>query len=1077
MKKKIALALIGLPFFISVLTGCTTLHIHTFTVSYEHDEHSHWKTCKICHQKFEQHEHVFNQFNDTCFICDYHDPLVIVDQDNEMIGMTEYGKTKLTFDVPSNVTGIKKGAFDDAKAVTVKLNKELLYYDVGTFDDTSVKIITNEEGDTVQWEYDEESQRMKKHSDYQAMVDGVYYETLRDAFDSVGVDEATITLLEDGLKIVEPIEVKHSITLVGYFSKMTLTCDFNFLPNGILYVPDTIECIGTFKLLLCDFDEEHAKGDASVDGNTTEEAYTTGAVAFANKNKCPDRVHVNYVTSFGAGAHQYEAIGAKQVANDLLIIPNNYFAFGTLRFTRDFKSVIGLTEFGKTVTKLTITNVVKGTPAIIGPRSFNIAWRIFIDLPKIVGDKYIRFCRPKGFFTDLTIGEGITSIGRSAFNNWIDGFFQPQFLEWIDIPFSHLFRVTIGPEVKEIGYHAFYDNVALTSVGIATNKDKLESELVTVGEEAFAHAYNLTSVDLNKANKLESIKKKAFSGCKNLTQLALPQGRWTIGSDKYFPYDLTSTRAGALAHSNTGEWKKSAPVDDKPISYTKTAKKDSIGRFVDVEFTNDIDEALNNCAQGGEIYLSEECYKEHIDTIDVSSVDMSKLQLTINVAPELPTLLGKDFIVKRGAGNNITLNQDEYLILNNAKPVGDIVLKAEGHYTPGEGTYTEHGTYMNPAGFATNLDEDFTVTLQNENSESLPTKALEAVSNEVVIRDNAYKAYGLFGFGYDDYYQLGKLTSANPQIDQLGSLSKVTSTITFGDQYKIERGVSSYIWINKNSGSAFSSLGSEITNINFDGSVDVIGGNTFADFKKLKVVNFGESLRQILDGAFKNCSNLETVDFSRVNAAEEGETFTFGTNVFSGCTSLNRLDIPEGTIALDPTVYKDCISLSSITLPSTLTTIPSFEGYTNLIFVTLPSTLVSIPANSFKDCIYLSYIDIPDTVTSIGASAFEGCGSLTSLALPGGLTTIGEKAFMNCVSIESVTLPDDNSLASIGEKAFSCADSENPDIYVGSLISFHLGNNVSWKAGETTLTEDLGDDWIAAKCISQDYDHLAWTRI
>ncbi|MCQ2794230.1 MAG: leucine-rich repeat domain-containing protein [Bacilli bacterium] len=1060
MKKKIALALIGLPFFISVLTGCTTLHIHTFTVDYEHDEHSHWKTCKICHQKFEQHEHVFNQFNDTCFICDYHDPLVIVDQDNEMIGMTEYGKTKLTFDVPSNVTGIKKGAFDDAKAVTVKLNKELLYYDVGTFDDTSVKIITNEEGDTVQWEYDEESQRMKKHSDYQAMVDGVYYETLREAFDSVGVGDTTITLLEDGLKIVEPIEVKHSITLVGYFSKMTLTCDFNFLPNGILYVPDTIECIGTFKLLLSDFDEEHAKGDASVDGNTTEEAYTTGAVAFANKNSCPERVKVYYVTSLGAGAHQYEAIGAKQVANDFLIIPNNYFAFGTLRFTRDFKSVIGLTKFGQTVTKLTITNAVKGTPAIIGPRSFNIAWRIFIDLPKIIGDKYIRFCRPKGFFTDLTIGEGITSIGRSAFNNWIDGFFQPQLLEWIDIPFSHLFRVTIGPEVKEIGYHAFYDNVALTDVGIASSKDKTKTPaLEIVGEEAFAHAYNLTSVDLNKANNLQSIKKKAFSGCKNLTQLALPQGRWTIGSDKYFPYDLTSTRAGALAHSNTGEWKKSDPIKDKPISYTKSNKKDSIGRFIDVEFTNDINEALTNCAQGGEIYISEE-YKQG-NEIDVSSATMTNLQLTINVAPELPTLLGRDFIVKRGAGSNITLNQNEYLILNNAKPVGDIVLKANGTTTQ-VGDH-DHGTYMDPAGFATNLDEGFNVTLQNENAQK------EGVSNEVVIRDNAYKAYGLFGFNHDDY-----ITATNPQIEQLSNLSKVTSTLTFGDQYEVEQGINSYIDINR-TGTPFSSLFSEITHINFVGSVDAIGRNTFANFKKLKEVTFGENLTQILDGAFKNCSGLETVDFTRVNT--KGENFIFEPNVFSGCTSLNRLDIPEGTIALDPTVYKDCVSLSSITLPSTLTTIPSFEGYTNLIFATLPSTLTSIPANGFKDCIYLSYIDIPDTVTSIGNSAFEGCGSLTSLALPGGLTTIGEKAFMNCVSLESVTLPDDNSLASIGAKAFSCADSENPEIYVGSLMSFHLGNNINWKAGETALTEDLGDGWVAAKCISQTYDDLAWTRI
>ena len=129
-KKKILSALTVLPIVVPFLASCSSLHVHTFTSPYETDEESHWKTCSICHQKFDQHNHIFNEINDKCSICDYTDPLVYLNEDHEVIGLTPYGKTKYTINLPNEVggipvEGIASKAFKDSEAVTVRLNEKL----------------------------------------------------------------------------------------------------------------------------------------------------------------------------------------------------------------------------------------------------------------------------------------------------------------------------------------------------------------------------------------------------------------------------------------------------------------------------------------------------------------------------------------------------------------------------------------------------------------------------------------------------------------------------------------------------------------------------------------------------------------------------------------------------------------------------------------------------------------------------------------------------------------------------------------------------------------------------------------
>ena len=68
-----------------------------------------------------------------------------------------------------------------------------------------------------------------------------------------------------------------------------------------------------------------------------------------------------------------------------------------------------------------------------------------------------------------------------------------------------------------------------------------------------------------------------------------------------------------------------------------------------------------------------------------------------------------------------------------------------------------------------------------------------------------------------------------------------------------------------------------------------------------------------------------------------------------------------------------------------------------------------IPESMFYNCPSLTSIDIPSTVTTIGGFAFAKTG-LTSVALPN--ATLGESAFEGCTSLRNLVIPAANTSVS-----------------------------------------------------------------
>ena len=175
-------------------------------------------------------------------------------------------------------------------------------------------------------------------------------------------------------------------------------------------------------------------------------------------------------------------------------------------------------------------------------------------------------------------------------------------------------------------------------------------------------------------------------------------------------------------------------------------------------------------------------------------------------------------------------------------------------------------------------------------------------------------------------------------------------------------------------------------------------------------------------------------------------------------------------VSIEDCAFEDCSSLTSITIPDSVTSIGEFAfvNCSNLVSVIIPCNVTSIGMCAFANSIgittitvdedneYYSSINgnlysedlsilvqyavgktaaefiIPDGVTSIGEGAFYNCESLTNITIPNSVRSIGEDAFGECTGLTNITIP--NSVTSIGDYAFE---------WCSSLVSITIPNSVT----------------------------------
>lgn len=156
----------------------------------------------------------------------------------------------------------------------------------------------------------------------------------------------------------------------------------------------------------------------------------------------------------------------------------------------------------------------------------------------------------------------------------------------------------------------------------------------------------------------------------------------------------------------------------------------------------------------------------------------------------------------------------------------------------------------------------------------------------------------------------------------------------------------------------------------------------------------------VQNSAFKSAANLEEVSWLNPETS-------FGLSVFSYCTNLYRVTVPEGTKHLADWMFNACFSLTEVNLPDSVGSFGAgvFHWCTNLKEFVMPASLEEVTSNSFKECFNLRKVVLNDSLKFIGPNAFSRCFALEEINLHENIKQIGNTAFYQCYSLKEITFP------------------------------------------------------------------------
>ncbi|MCD7796516.1 MAG: leucine-rich repeat domain-containing protein, partial [Clostridiales bacterium] len=294
---------------------------------------------------------------------------------------------------------------------------------------------------------------------------------------------------------------------------------------------------------------------------------------------------------------------------------------------------------------------------------------------------------------------------------------------------------------------------------------------------------------------------------------------------------------------------------------------------------------------------------------------------------------------------------------------------------------------------------------------------------------------------------------------------------------------------------AFSNCTS-LTSVTIGDSVTSIGSSAFSYCTNLSSISIGNSVTSIGSGAFSSTA------YYNDSSNWEDDVLYIDNYLIKANTSISGdYTVKDGTILIFDSTFNYCSSLTSITIPDSVTSIGDYAFYNTAYYnastnweddvlyidnylikvntsisgdYTVKDGTTLIADDAFSGCSSLTNVEIPESVEYIGNYAFYNCTGLTSATIgentqivnsytltnsailskisnrlldslsDTAVLVIGDYAFANCTSLVSIIIPD--TLTNVGENAFSNCSALSNVYYAGSESDF---SNVSMGGGNS----------------------------
>ena len=221
----------------------------------------------------------------------------------------------------------------------------------------------------------------------------------------------------------------------------------------------------------------------------------------------------------------------------------------------------------------------------------------------------------------------------------------------------------------------------------------------------------------------------------------------------------------------------------------------------------------------------------------------------------------------------------------------------------------------------------------------------------------------------------------------------------------------------------------------------VIGENITIDGTKLKItsvydhayrhnftgtnVKFADSVENLGAGNFYNNKNITHADLNNLK--------TIGDDVFSGCTSLARVEFGQYHETIGANAFLNCVLNQDVVLPDTMQKIGAYAFQNTQITSIDAGGTKSVDVRAFNTCKALVYADLSE-VQTIGENGdnllFSDCEKLVSVNLASLIEVKGNRMFVYCTSLREIFMGAVADSVSLGGYTFTGCDTAKIKLYV-----------------------------------------------